>query len=74
MTAMNIRGNSFKLRHNWEMEKLKDGVGEGEVARWWGVQDDGEIMKRYGEALISRIAKLWRYLGDFKFILRCILC
>ena len=56
MTAMNISGSSFKLRHSWAMEKLRDGASEREVARWLGVQDEGEVMKRYREALASRIA------------------
>ena len=58
MAAMKISGSSFKLRHSWAMEKLRDGASEREVARWLGVQDDGEVMKRYREALASRTAIL----------------
>jgi site-specific recombinase XerD len=56
MASLKIEGSSFKLRHSWAMAKLKEGADEREVARWLGVQDDGEVMKRYREALTSRIA------------------
>lgn len=58
MAAMKISGSSFKLRHSWAMEKLRDGASEREVARWLGVQDDGEVIKRYREALASRTTML----------------
>lgn len=54
MAAMKIEGSSFKLRHSWAMAKLKEGADEREVARWLGVQDDGEVMKRYREALAGK--------------------
>jgi integrase len=53
MAAMHIGGSSFKLRHSWAMRKLREGSGENEVARWLGVMGDGEVMKRYREALAS---------------------
>ena len=54
MAGMGIQGSSFKLRHSWAMEKLREGASEREVARWLGVQDDGEVIKRYREALLGR--------------------
>ncbi len=56
MAAMEIHGSSFKLRHSWAMQKLREGASEREVARWLGVQDDGDVMKRYREALASKTA------------------
>jgi len=56
MAAMEIKGSSFKLRHSWAMAKLREGTNEREVARWLGVQDGGEVMKRYREALASQTA------------------
>lgn len=53
MASMKIEGSSFKLRHSWAMEKLREGASGREVARWLGVQDDGEVMKRYREALLG---------------------
>lgn len=55
MASMGIKGSSFKLRHSWAMEKLREGVSESDVARWLGVQDEGDVMKRYREALASQI-------------------
>ena len=54
MASMKIEGSSFKLRHSWAMAKLREGADEREVARWLGVQADGEVMKRYREALASK--------------------
>ena len=56
------------------MEKLRDGISKREVAKWLGVQDKGEIMKRYREALAGKIATVLRRCGGFYIILRCILC
>jgi site-specific recombinase XerD len=56
MEAMKISGSSFKLRHSWAMEKLREGESEREVARWLGVQDGGEVIERYKEALAIETA------------------
>ena len=53
MTTMGLSGSSFKLRHTWALSKLREGASTREVARWLGVQDGGEVMQRYLDALAA---------------------
>jgi integrase len=51
LAGLGIKGSSFQLRHTWGMQKLREGESERQVAKWLGVLDGGEVMKRYREAL-----------------------
>lgn len=51
LEGLGIAGSSFMLRHSWALCKLRDGAKEHEVAKWLGVLDGGEVMKRYREVL-----------------------
>ena len=53
MAAMGFSGSSFKLRHTWALSKLREGANPREVARWLGIQDGGEVMQRYLDALAA---------------------
>ena len=53
MAAMGLSGSSFKLRHTWALSKLREGVNPRDVARWLGIQDGGEVMQRYHDALAA---------------------
>lgn len=53
MDTMGIGGSSFKLRHTWALSKLREGANPRDVARWLGIQDGGEVMQRYLDALAA---------------------
>ncbi len=55
LASLGIKGSSFKLRHSWALNKLREGVNERQVAKWLGVLDGGEVMKRYQAVLLDEL-------------------
>jgi len=55
LASLGIEGSSFQLRHTWALNKLREGVGERQVAKWLGVLDGGEVMKRYQAVLLDEL-------------------
>lgn len=53
IATMGLSGSSFKLRHTWALSKLREGLNPRDVARWLGIQDGGEVMQRYLDALAA---------------------
>lgn len=53
LAKLDIQGSSFRLRHTWALCKLREGAGDRQVAKWLGVLDGGEVMKRYNEVLAA---------------------
>ncbi len=55
LASLGIRSSSFKLRHTWALNKLREGASERQVAKWLGVLDGGEVMKRYQAVLLEEL-------------------